>query len=61
MKKTLPSIRIEETDIVSIESALKKFNQNSIVEMNTQGFRRLAYKILSQMILNGEEIPLKFK
>lgn len=60
MKKTLPSIRVEECDIKNIEMAIKKFNENNIVELSTQGFRRLSYKILSQMILNDEEIPLTF-
>lgn len=61
MKKTLPNIRIEDKDFENMKSAISFFNQNNIVSLSEAGFRRLAYKILSQMILTGEEIPLKFK
>ncbi len=61
MKKTLPSLRVEEKDIENIECAIKKFNKNAIVQINIAGFRRLALKILSNMILSGEEIPIEFK
>ena len=61
MKKTLPSIRVEEKDIEMIDRAIIKFNKNNIVDLNIQGFRRLSYKILIQMILSGEPIPIQFK
>lgn len=58
--KTLPCIRIEEDEFKNIERAVEKFNSNSIVEMNLQGFRRFSYRLLSQMILTGQEIPMQF-
>lgn len=61
MKKTLPSIRVEEQDIENMKQAIKKFNQNNIVDLNEQGFRNLSYKILAHMILSDEEIPITFK
>lgn len=61
MKKTLPSLRVETEDTKNIEAAIKKFNKNSVLEMSMQGFRRLAYKILAQMILSGDKIPISFK
>ncbi len=61
MKKTLPSIRVEERDIEMIDRAILKFNKNNVLDMNIQGFRRLSYKLLIQMILSGEPIPIQFK
>ena len=61
MKKTLPSLRVEEKDIENIKRAIEKFNLNSIVELTEAGFRRLAYRVLSEKILRGEKIPLHFK
>ncbi len=61
MKKTLPSIRVDERDIENINQSLEKFNKNSILEMSLSGFRRLAYQMLSNLILSGEEIPISFK
>lgn len=59
--KSLPSIRISENEIENIQKAIIKFNSNNIIEMNLQGFRRLSYKVLSQMILNDEVIPISFE
>lgn len=58
-KKTLPSIRISEETYSNIESAIRKYNENSLLELSIQEFRRLSYELLSQMILQDKELPVK--
>ncbi len=57
--KTLPSIRISEQTRSNIDRAVEKYNETSLQEITTQEFRRIAYELLSQMILTGQKIPLK--
>ena len=59
MKKTLPTIRLEEETLSRINQAIKKYNQKSLVKMSVQEFRRLSYELLSQLILLEKEIPIK--
>ena len=59
MKTTLPSIRLEEKTYSNIESAISKYNNKSLVKLKLSEFRRLSYEILSQMILQDKEIPVK--
>jgi len=54
--KTLPAIRITANTTSRMESALKKLNQDSIIEITQQDFRRLCYEFFSQKVLSGEEI-----
>lgn len=54
MKKTLPSLRVDERTINNINSAIQKHNKNSLVKMKVSDFRRLAYETLSQLVLKGE-------
>lgn len=60
LNRTLPSVKIEEKDFENIHRALDKFNENAIVDMSVQGFRRLSYKILIQLIFTDSEIPISF-
>ena len=60
LEKTMGSLRVESKYIENMESAIDKFNSNNIVKLNIQGFRRLSYKILANMILNDERLPLEF-
>ena len=53
--KTLPSIRVDEKTYDNLVSAIKKFNEDSLVKMSGQDFRRLAYEFLSQIILQSKE------
>jgi hypothetical protein len=57
--KTLPSIRIESKTDSQIQLALKKLNENSLVEINLQQFRRIAYEFTCQKIISGEKIKLQ--
>ena len=57
--KTSPSIRIDEKTKEEMESALRKLNENSIVEISIQDFRRICYEFCSQRILAGELIKLQ--
>jgi len=59
--KTLPSIRISEETHSNIEASISKHNKKSLVKLSKQEFRRLAYELLSQMILQEKEIPLKLE
>jgi len=58
-KQTLPSIRISEQTHSNIYRAIKKYNETSLQEISIQEFRRIAYELLSQMILTGQSIPAK--
>lgn len=57
--KTLPAVRIDLKTQSNMESALKKLNEDSIVEITLQDFRRLCYEFCSQRILSGEKIKLQ--
>ena len=59
MKKTLPSIRLEEKTITNMKSAVRKYNKRSLVEISFAEYRRLCYEVLSQMILRDFDIPIK--
>ena len=60
-KKTLPSIRISEETESNIEASISKHNKQSLVKLSKQEFRRLAYELLSQLILQDKEIPIKLE
>ena len=57
--KTLPSIRIETKTDSHITQGLKKINENSLIEISLQDYRRLCYEFTSQKILLGEQIKLQ--
>jgi hypothetical protein len=57
--KTLPAVRIESKTNSNIQEAIKKINEESIVEISLQDFRRIAYEFTSQKILLGEKIKLQ--
>jgi hypothetical protein len=59
MKKTLSSLRVDEKTITNMQMAIKKHNEKNIVFLNLNGFRRLSYELLSQLILQDKEIPIK--
>jgi len=59
MKKTLPSLRVEEKTINNIHSAIQEFNKTSLIQLSISEFRRLSYELLSQMILQKISIPVK--
>ena len=61
MKKTLSSLKVEERTIANMKSAIKKYNEEekNLMPLNENEFRRLAYEILAQLILQGKNIPVK--
>lgn len=58
-KNTLPSLRINEDTLNNINRAVDKYNSTNLVKISTQEFRRIAYELLSQMILTGQQIPMR--
>jgi len=56
--KTLPSIRITDDTIESIQLAISKLNEKSIIPITLQEYRRVCYLFTSQSILEGKEIKI---
>ncbi len=63
MKKTLPTLRVEEKTIQNMKSAIDKHNKGNLVKLSMQEFRRLSYELLSQIILQDKikELPVKLE
>lgn len=61
MKKTLSSLKVEEKTIENIKQAIKKYNKKNLVELTENEFRRLAYELLSQIILQDKELPIRLR
>lgn len=59
MKKSLPSVRVNEKTIENMNSAIKKYNDGHAFQISLGEFRRLSYELLSRLILEGKEIPIK--
>ena len=55
----MQSIRVEEKTISNMQEAIKKYNKKNFVELSEAEFRRLSYELLSQMILQDFDIPIK--
>jgi len=60
-KKTLSSLKVSEQTILNIKSAIKKYNENNLMPLNENEFRRLSYEVLSQLILQNKPIPVKLQ
>ena len=61
MKKTLSSLKVDERTIDNMGMAIKKYNEDNLMPLNKNEFRRLAYEILSQIILQDKELPVKLR
>lgn len=61
MKKILSSLRVEEQTISNMKAAIKKYNEANLVSLSENEFRRLSYELLSQLILQGKQIPIKLR
>ena len=55
MKKTIPSIKVDEQTLSNMEAAMKKLNEKQLVEMSFQDYRRLCYELFSQNVLQEKE------
>ena len=61
MKKTLSSLKVDERTIENMKQALKKLNRESLVELSENDFRRFAYEVTTQLILQDKNIPVKIQ
>lgn len=59
--KTLPSLRIDSSTESKVKMAMKKLNENSLVSISLQDFRRLSLETLSGLILSGQPLPFKLE
>lgn len=59
MKKTIGSIKVNENTIINMKSAIEKYNSSSLFPVSEAEFRRMAIELLSQLILQDKDIPLK--
>lgn len=58
---SLPSIRISKITNDNIRKALELYNKDNLVVLSLSQFRRLSYELLSQLILQGHDIPFKIE
>jgi len=63
MKTTLPSLKIAEETKSNMQLSIKKYNDNPAnnLTLNQADFRRLAYELLSQSILQNKPILVKLR
>lgn len=59
--KTLPAVRIDPKTASNIQSALNKLNENQIIPITLQDFRRICYEYTTQEILLGKEIKIRLQ
>lgn len=57
--KTLPSLRISQSLFENLKQALKKLNEDSILEITQADFIRIALSFTSQQILNGVTLKIQ--
>lgn len=58
MKKTIPSIKVEDRTIGNMHSALASYNKKNWVKISFQEYRRLCYEVCSQVILQDIDLPV---
>ena len=61
MKKIIGSLRVDERTLKHIEQAIKKHNDENLVGLTKNQFRRLSYELFAQMILQEIKIPVKLQ
>lgn len=54
-KATLPNLRLAEETVSNMKAAIEKHNENSILNLTVQEFRRLSIELLSQSILQDRK------
>lgn len=59
--KTLSSIRIKPETQENMKKAIEKYNRENLVKISESEFRRLSIQLLSQIILQEKEIPVKLQ
>ncbi len=58
-KKTLGSLRVEEATLEHMRLAINKHNSKSISQLSESEFRRFAYELLAQLIIQDIPLPVK--
>jgi hypothetical protein len=59
MKKTLGTIRADPKTIQNMKSAVQKYNSENIFPVSEADFIRMSIELLSQLILQDKELPVK--
>ena len=59
----MSGLRVEEETITHITKAIEKYNNNNshLVKLNQNEFRRLAYELLAQSILQDVPLPIQLQ
>jgi len=57
--KSLGSLKVKEETLNNMKRAIHKYNEQNIFPVSESEFRRMALELLSQLILQDKEIPLK--
>jgi len=60
-KKTLSSLKVDERTINNMKRAIEKYNEENLMPLNENEFRRLSYELLAQIILQNKELPIKLR
>jgi len=61
LTKSLSSFKVSEKTYDNMKQAIKKYNEKNLMPFSLNEFRRLAYEILSQIILQNKELPVKIR
>jgi len=59
--KTLGSLKVSERTIDNIHKAVEIYNKNTLMPLTIAEFRRLSYELLSQLIIQNKEIPIRLR
>jgi len=57
--KTIGSLKIDEKTLSNMKSAILKYNSKNLFPVSEAEFRRMSIELLSQLILQNKELPLK--
>lgn len=58
---TLPSLKVHENTNSLMNRAIEIYNQKNLMQMSKSDFRRLSYELLSRMIIEGKELPVRLR
>jgi len=55
------SLKLKLETFNNIERAVEKYNKDNLFNLNKSEFMRMAMELLSQLVLQGKEIPIKIR
>lgn len=58
MKKTIPSLRVDERTLSNLDAAVIKYNKKNLFKITRSDLIRLGLEIVSQLILKDQELPV---